>query len=1223
MLFSVFRVLGRAVSEVRLGERLVLARGIAGAVGLIVVVAIAPVASSTEHGTDPTHNGLNQQLASITSSQSESPNRVHSPQSAAKTAQRLKTTSILAFDVPPSNSLIGATTESATDDTNIAQPAAILNPQCQDITKDEGRLRRVMGWSPKTLAKAQSMTRLSPAELCALPSAARDQLSALIKAARSAEANGMIEYLRSRHLDRSGKVPVDALYKAVQQHEALLKRHAQQQERSRSPVAGISPSAWVALGPTNTYSGRVRALHIDPRNSAIMVVGTASGGIWRTADAGASWLPNDSFSPAFSITGLRTDPSNPDTIYASTGELFPAAGLWRSADNGVIWQSMPSIVPGQLIPGQSAGNDAYVASLSDVAVSPASSQIIVSSGYHGVFVTRDSGVTWRQVASHAVDSADPPTTYFVSFDPKDARKVFAGTDRGTVIIGTGIGTASEQWQEQVIAIQPVRTLVTAMAWSKDGTSAWITSSESDGTVYRSTDGGITFARLSTPGYCFGQCWYNNSLWVDPTNSNRIVLGGLPLRRSVDGGVTWEDINFGLNNSFNHVDHHAALADPGYNGTTNKTVYFGNDGGVYRTTDITAPSWENGNTPANALIWENFGKGINATQFYAFDANSNAGAILGGTQDNGTFLFQSGTDWTDLFMGDGGYAGVPNAGTPLYFGQQELRILRQPYSATDSSAFFICKGIADAGYWPLFTLDGITGTYIETPICGVAGQGANSLFLAPLLLDPNNDRRMYAGGESLWVSNDVSTGVPVWRAIKGPLPALVTRQFISAIAVAPGDANSVWVGYTNGVVYRTLNALATAPDWILVTSVLPDMTYRQVTSIYISPSSPQRVTITLSGYWDGSSATNVFRTIDAGATWSNISGNLPISVPYSVVEHPTNPNFLYVGTDTGIYATTDGITWSAGNDGPALVPVHMLKWYDNSTLLAATHGRGVWRATDGSSVPGPPAKVIATPNGDAQVAVSFSAPLFGRDSPITGYTVTSNPSGGVDNNAGTTALIHTITGLSNGTAYTFTVKARNATGESVASAPAVGALSINLAAGWNLAGNSVNAPLDVATTFTNSTNVTSIWKWLPNTNRWAFYSPNESDGGQAYASSKGYEFLSTINAGEGFWVDAKAPSTVLLPVGTAVTGTSFQGLSSGWHLISTGDTKTTDAFNTDVAVTTLWTWDNAQSKWYFYAPSLRTQGGSALSDYIKTNGYLDFTSAGKTLGPGVGFWVNKP
>lgn len=83
------------------------------------------------------------------------------------------------------------------------------------------------------------------------------------------------------------------------------------------------------------------------------------------------------------------------------------------------------------------------------------------------------------------------------------------------------------------------------------------------------------------------------------------------------------------------------------------------------------------------------------------------------------------------------------------------------------------------------------------------------------------------------------------------------------------------------------------------------------------------------------------------------------------------------------------------------------------------------------------------------------------------------------------------------------------------------------------------------------------------------------------------------------------------------------LTSGWHLLASGETKTPAAFNTVVTSTTLWTWDSAQSKWYFYAPSLQAQGGTALSDYIRANGYLDFTSTNKTLGTGVGFWVYKP
>lgn len=1003
-------------------------------------ISASPFVLRPERGTDPSLVAPSQHAPHTTATQMAVAGQERQPERKAGTTKRLKAALALTPDIFAKESYAAHSETEDTRHNNLGITGSVEDPQCQDVARDEGNLRHVMGWSPKTLAKAQSLTGLSPKELCILPLMARDQLRNLIKETQKADANGMIEYLESRHRDETGKVPVDGLYKAVQQHNALLEQQVQRERLSAPQVAGISPPVWTAMGPKNTYSGRVRALHIDPRNSAMMLVGTASGGLWRTTDAGTTWLPVDSFSPAFSITGLRADPNNLSTIYASTGEMFTAAGIWRSLDNGVTWQSIPAVAPGQLIRGRVAGTDMTVGQLTYIAVSPTSSQIIVvAAGYGGALVSRDGGVSWQQVAIQAnyvsgtYTYSALPATYFASFDPKDGRKVFVGTNRGTVIIGTGIGTGSEQWQEQTIAAQTAGTLVTTLAWSKDGSSAWLTTSEAQGTVYRSTDGGVTFTKLSAPGYCEAQCWYNNSLWVDPTNSSRIVLGGVGLYRSIDGGLTWESIDLGLNYSWNHVDHHALLADPGYNGTTNKTVYFGNDGGVFRTVDITGPVWGNGSTPANAFTWVNFGKGIDATQFYAMDANSTAGIILGGTQDNGTFRFQSGTDWTTLTGWDGGYPGVPSSGTPLYSSHQNFAFWRTPYSATNPSGDYICDGITDASTTYRYSWNSTTNTWDQQLVCGVAGQLNKSLFIAPLILDQNLDKRMYAGGESLWASNDVSTGIPVWRVIK---PSLVASNGyvpkVSAIAVAPGDVNNVWVGYTNGEAYRTANALATTPTWILARAVLPN-SYEQVTSIYISPTSPQRVTITMSGYASGSTAKNVLRTVDAGTNWSDISGNLPKTVAHSVVEHPTNANSLYVGTDTGIYATTDGITWSASNDGPARVPVYMLKWYDNSTLLAATHGRGVWRATVGNLAPGVPTQVTGS-IGNSQVTVTFAAPLSDGGSPITGYTVTWSPAGGTDNSAGTTALTHTITGLSNGTAYTFTVKARNALGEGAASAP---------------------------------------------------------------------------------------------------------------------------------------------------------------------------------------------
>lgn len=215
-------------------------------------------------------------------------------------------------------------------------------------------------------------------------------------------------------------------------------------------------------------------------------------------------------------------------------------------------------------------------------------------------------------------------------------------------------------------------------------------------------------------------------------------------------------------------------------------------------------------------------------------------------------------------------------------------------------------------------------------------------------------------------------------------------------------------------------------------------------------------------------------------------------------------------------------------------------------------------------------------------------------------------------------------------------------DTAAAIAAVTSSSINFISGWNLSGNSVQAPLSVVGSFDDAAKVASVWKWVTSGTTsgifyptWAYYSPTLSDGGQAYARSMGYEFLTSVNAGEGFWLNAKTAFTALLPSGTAVAAASFQGLSSGWHLISIGTAKTPGGFNTDLNVSppaagvipqnykTLWAWDNAQSQWYFYAPSLAAQGGSVLSDFITSRGYLDFTSSSKTLGTGVGFWVNMP
>ena len=184
--------------------------------------------------------------------------------------------------------------------------------------------------------------------------------------------------------------------------------------------------------------------------------------------------------------------------------------------------------------------------------------------------------------------------------------------------------------------------------------------------------------------------------------------------------------------------------------------------------------------------------------------------------------------------------------------------------------------------------------------------------------------------------------------------------------------------------------------------------------------------------------------------------------------------------------------------------------------------------------------------------------------------------------------------------------------------------LSIAAGWNLVGNGSGGSLDVATTFGDPGKITTVWKWIAAGAKWAFYAP--SLAGQTlvdYATSKGYDVLTTINGGEGFWVNVKSAFTAPLPAGTTIGSNSFQIMPSGWNLIAIGDNKTPSQFNALAApitpLTTIWAWDASKLNWYFYAPSLDSAG--TLSSYIASKDYLNFGT--RVLDPMTGFWVNKP
>jgi hypothetical protein len=506
----------------------------------------------------------------------------------------------------------------------------------------------------------------------------------------------------------------------------------------------------------------------------------------------------------------------------------------------------------------------------------------------------------------------------------------------------------------------------------------------------------------------GVALYSNALWVSPTNPNLLAVGGGTLYRSTDGGASFSAIAAGGPLAQEaHVDMHFVVADPGFDGTTNKRVYVCSDGGVFRTDDILTVSGGGG--------WTSLNNGYQTTQYYGAAGHGGTGFIIGGTQDNATLRSFPGDLNAGLtFGGDGGFCAVDPNDDSICYGEAQGLIL---FRSQDH------------------------GASVQLITAGLTESGANAPFIAPFILDPNDPNRMLAGAMSVWRSNDIRLGSPPsWSAIRPP-----SGFFVSAIAIAQGNSNIIWVAKQNGEIYKTTNGLAATPTWITVddngaTNPLPD---RFISRLLIDPANANTVYVSLGGFTDG----NLQRTTDGGTTWADVTGTgatgLPLAPIRGIARHPNNPNWLYVGTEVGIFSSLNGgQTWSAISQGPANVAVYELVFMPNSTvLLAATHGRGVWTAnaigagTAGLYNPSASTYFLRNANSTGVADLSFA---YG---PAAGWI----PIVGDWNGNGTDTI-----GLYNPTASTFFLRNANSTGVadvSFAYGPP-GAGWIPLAGDWN-------------------------------------------------------------------------------------------------------------------------------------------------------------------------------
>ncbi|HWD38196.1 MAG TPA: hypothetical protein VG944_05055, partial [Fimbriimonas sp.] len=441
--------------------------------------------------------------------------------------------------------------------------------------------------------------------------------------------------------------------------------------------------------------------------------------------------------------------------------------------------------------------------------------------------------------------------------------------------------------------------------------------------------------------------YANDIWIDPTNTNRVVISGTYTWRSVDGGVTFTKISNGyIQTTQPHPDDHHLVPVANYDGSTHKGLYVTTDGGIFYAPDITVASTSSG--------WTNCDQTPKTTQFYSVAGDSGTGAIIGGTQDNGTQAFQLGTtsaSWT--FGGDGGYTFIdptdPNYVYSEYIGLQIER----------STAGAFTRPGGDPSIWAGENDQNHTGRLWDT----YYGQ-AN--FIAPIQPDPNNPLILFGGGLSLWKSANPKDGIPHWTALSNNLGGdpYTPNDYISTIAVATGHSNIIWLGLNNGTVAMTTNGTTASPTWNVISgpnNASDPLPNRMVTKILVDPNDTSGNTVYCC--FGGFTSNNLWKTTNGGGNWASVTGTgggiLPQVPIRALAIKPHTASTLYVGTEIGIFSTSNGATtWTTSGDGPNDATIYDLEYMNNSSvLLAGTHGRGVWVLSHNSTV----SQVRCSPN----------------------------------------------------------------------------------------------------------------------------------------------------------------------------------------------------------------------------------------------------------------------
>ena len=701
-----------------------------------------------------------------------------------------------------------------------------------------------------------------------------------------------------------------------------------------------------SLGPA-WQAGRIADIAVDPSDRSTWYVAVASGGVWKTTNAGTTWQPIFDDQPSYSIGCVTVDPKDPNVVWVGTGEnnsqrsVGWGDGVYKSVDGGHSWRRMG------LEKSEHIGKIVLDPRDSDIVWVAAQGPLWADGGERGLYRSGDGGETFELVLDISprtgvtdvvLDPRDPDTVYAASYQRRRHQAILiAGGPESGIHKSTDGGASWRRLASGLPATEMGRIGLALAPHDPDVVYAQIAAADSAGGFFVSSDRGESFHKRSD--YVPIDPQYYMEIFPDPHRPGRIYSMDVFLQRTEDDGVTWS----GLPSAPIHVDHHAMVFDP----DDPEYLMIGNDGGIYESFD-------------RGATWR-FVANLPVTQFYrvAVDNAEPFYNVYGGTQDNNTLGGPSRTnnvhgirnsDWEMIVGGDGYQTRVDPSNPNILYSMWQ--------------------------YGGLVRFDKGTGETLDIQPQPEPGEPALRWnWDSPLVLSPHEPQRLYFAAQRIYRSDDRGNS---WRPVSPDLSRPIDRNQLEVMgrvwsvdAVWKNVFTSFWgsvVSLDESVLEEGLLVAGTDDGLLHIGSVgdageqaaegsgtwrtisefpgVPEGTY--ISDVVVSRHHENRIYVLMNDHKQGYFIPYVLVSDDLGRSWRSITRGLSVGhATWSLVEDTVDEDLLFLGTEFGLFFSRDaGEQWTQLEGGVPTVAFRDLTMQDREgDLVAGTFGRGFYILDD--------------------------------------------------------------------------------------------------------------------------------------------------------------------------------------------------------------------------------------------------------------------------------------